>query len=103
MPGARDFDPSRLVLEEEIAIVKKLAEFPELISRAASSREPHHIAYYLRDVAGLWNPYLQDGKAHRILSDDEALTRARLGLSLAVRVVLNNGLALLGISAPEQM
>jgi len=103
MPGARDFDPSRLVLEEEIAIVKKLAEFPELISRAASSREPHHIAYYLRDVAGLWNPYLQDGKAHRILSDDEALTRARLGLSLAVRVVLNNGLALLGISAPDQM
>ncbi len=103
MPGPRDFDPSQLVLEEEIAIVKKLAEFPELIARAAASREPHHIAYYLRDVAGLWNPYLQDGKAHRILSDDEALTQARLGLSLAVRVVLKNGLALLGISAPEQM
>ncbi len=103
MPGPRDFDPSQLVLEEEIAIVKKLAEFPELIARAAASREPHHIAYYLRDVAGLWNPYLQDGKAHRILSDDEVLTQARLGLSLAVRVVLKNGLALLGISAPEQM
>ncbi len=103
MPGPRDFDPSRLVLEEELAIVKKLAEFPELIARAAASREPHHIAYYLREVAGLWNPYLQDGKAHRILSDDEALTKARLGLSLAIRVVLKNGLALLGISAPEQM
>ena len=57
----------------------------------------------LRALAGLWSPYLQDGKRHRILSDDEALTAARLGLSLAVRVVLKNGLALLGISAPEQM
>ena len=70
---------------------------------AAESQEPHHLAYYLRDVAGLWNPYLQDGKAHRILSDDAALTAARLGLSLATRVVLKNGLALLGITAPEQM
>ena len=103
MPGPRSFDPSRLVLEEEIEIVRKLAEFPELISRAAQSREPHHLAYYLRDLAGLWNPYLQDGKRHRILSDDETLTVARLGLSLAVRVVLENGLALLGLSAPEQM
>jgi len=103
MPGPRDFDPSYLVLDEEIAIVKKLAAFPELVARAARSREPHHLAYYLRDVAGLWNPYLQDGKAHRILSDDAALTAARLGLSLATRVVLKNGLALLGITAPEQM
>jgi arginyl-tRNA synthetase len=103
MPGPKDFDPSCLVLEEEIEIVRKLAEFPELVSRAAQSREPHHIAYYLRDLAGLWNPYLQDGKRHRILSDDESLTLARLGLSLAVRVVLKNGLALLGLSAPEQM
>ncbi|MCP4039489.1 MAG: arginine--tRNA ligase [bacterium] len=103
MPGPRDFDPSVLALEEEIAIVKKLAEFPELVVRAAQSREPHHLAYYLRELAGLWSPYLQDGKAHRILSDDATLTAARLGLSLAVRVVLKNGLALLGISAPEQM
>ncbi|MCH7866324.1 MAG: arginine--tRNA ligase [Myxococcales bacterium] len=103
MPGPGDFDPSRLELDEEIEIVRKLAEFPDLVSRAAKSREPHHIAYYLRDLAGLWSPYLQDGKRHRILSDDESLTAARLGLSLAVRVALKNGLALLGISAPEQM
>ncbi len=103
LPGPDDFDPSLLVLEEEIQIVRKLAEFPELISRAAQSRAPHHIAYYLRDLAGLWNPYLQDGRRHRILSDDETLSAARLGLSLAVRVVLKNGLSLLGLSAPEQM
>ena len=103
MPGPADFDPSHLVLEEEIAIVRKLAEFPQLVERAAASREPHHVAYYLRDVAGMWSPYLQDGKRHRILSEDAELSAARLGLSLAVRVVLKNGLALLGISTPEQM
>jgi arginyl-tRNA synthetase len=103
MPGPADFDPSHLVLEEEIAIVRKLAEFPQLVERAAASREPHHVAYYLRDVAGMWSPYLQDSKRHRILSEDAELSAARLGLSLAVRVVLKNGLALLGISTPEQM
>ncbi len=103
MPGPDDFDPSRLDLPEELELVKKLAEFPDLVARAAQSREPHHIAYYLRDLAGLWNPYLQDGKHHRILSADPELTKARLGLSRAVRVVLANGLSLLGVSAPEAM
>ena len=67
------------------------------------TRAPHHIAYYLRDLAGLWSPYLQDGKRHRVLSDDLDLTQARLGLVIAVRTVLANGLGLLGMSAPEQM
>ncbi len=103
MPEARAFDAARLELEEEIELVKKLATFPEVVANAAESREPHHIAYYLREVAGLWNPYLQDGDRHRVLSDDEELSAARLGLALAVRNVLASGLALLGISAPERM
>jgi hypothetical protein len=49
----------------------------------------------------LWNPYIQDGVRHPVLSDDESLTAARLGLTLGVRVVLAAGLALLGISAPR--
>ena len=61
------------------------------------------MAYYLRDLARLWNPYVQDGVRHRVLSDDSALTAARLGLVLAVRTVLANGLDVLGLSAPEQM
>jgi arginyl-tRNA synthetase len=96
-------DASPLGLPEEIELLRKLSEFPEVVARAAETREPHHVAYYLRDLAGLWNPYVQDGTHHRVLSDDEALTRARLGLVLAVRVVLANGLALLGLSAPERM
>jgi arginyl-tRNA synthetase len=103
MPSPDGFDAGRLALEEEIELVKKLATFPEVISRAAQSREPHHVAYYLREVAGLWNPYLQDGDRHRVVSEDEGLTAARLGLALAVRNVLASGLGLLGLSAPERM
>ncbi|MEE9606811.1 MAG: DALR anticodon-binding domain-containing protein [Myxococcota bacterium] len=54
-------------------------------------------------MAALWNPYVQDGSRHRVLSDDPSLTSARLGLTLAVRTVIANALALLGVSAPEQM
>jgi arginyl-tRNA synthetase len=103
MPEAHAFDASRLALEEEIALVRKLATFPEVVARAAESREPHHVAYYLREVAGLWNPYLQDGDRHRVISEDEGLTAARLGLALAVRNVLASGLGLLGLTAPERM
>jgi arginyl-tRNA synthetase len=103
MPRPDEIDGARLELSEEIALVKKLAEFPDLLGRAAETREPHHLAYYLREVAGLWNPYVQDGTRHRILSDDAALTAARLGLALAVRAVLARGLRLLGLSAPERM
>jgi len=103
MPEAHGFDAGRLALEEEIELVRKLATFPEVISRAAESREPHHIAYYMREVAGLWNPYLQDGDRHRVISTDRELTAARLGLALAVRNVLASGLGLLGLTAPERM
>jgi len=73
------------------------------VLRAAETREPHHVAYYARELAGLWNPYVQDRVRHRVVSDDAGLTHARLGLTLAVRTVLANALALLGVAAPEQM
>lgn len=103
VPTAHDVDPSRLELPEELELIRKLGELPELVARAAETREPHHIAYYLREVAGLWHPYLQDKERHRVLTDDPGLTAARLGLTLAVRRVLASGLALLGMSAPERM
>ena len=83
--------------------VKKIAEFPETLERASATREPHHLAYFALEVAALWNPYVQDGSRHRVLSDDAALTNARLGLTLGVRTVLANALGLLGVSAPERM
>ena len=103
IPGKGEFDPERLILPEELELIRKLGEFPELILQAAEAREPHRIAYYLRELAGLWNPYLQDGTHHRVISEDLELTAARLALVLAVRHVLKAGLELLGVSAPERM
>jgi arginyl-tRNA synthetase len=104
LPTPEGVDGARLALPEEIALLRKLGEFPDLVSRAAEARAPHHVAYWLRDLAGLWNPYVQDGKRHRVLNeDDTALTGARLALTGAVRTVLANGLGLLGMSAPERM
>jgi arginyl-tRNA synthetase len=102
--AAERLEGAKLALPEELELLRKLGEFPELIARAAEARAPHHVAYYLRDVAGLWNPYVQDGKRHRVLNeDDPALTEARLVLTAAVRTVLARGLGLLGMSAPERM
>jgi len=103
MPDAASVDASALTLPEEIEILKKIAEFPDVLERACGTREPHHVAYFALEVAALWNPYVQDGSRHRVLSGDEPLTNARLGLTLGVRTVLANALALLGVSAPERM
>ena len=103
MPTATDVDASALTLPEEIEILKKIAEFPDVVRNAAEAREPHHVAYYALELAGLWNPYVQDRTRHRILSDDPSITSGRLGLTLAVRMVLANALSLLGLSAPERM
>lgn len=103
LPALAELDATPLALPEELALIRRLLEFPVVVEQAAAGREPHHIAYYLREVAGLWNPYVQDGVRHRVLSEDEPLSRARLALALAVRTVLANGLGLLGLSAPERM
>ena len=100
---AASVETDALALPEEIDLLKRIAEFPQVVEQAAASREPHHVAYYLRELAGLWNPYLQDGVKHRVISDDAALTNARLGLARAVRSVLASGLDLLGLTAPESM
>lgn len=103
LPSADEIDASRLALPAELDLLRKLREWPDVVARAADSREPHHAAYYLRELSALWHPYLQDGVRHRVLSEDAGLTAARLGLVLAVRSVLAGGLTLLGLSAPELM
>jgi len=102
-PDAASVDPTPLRLPEETQLLKKIAEFEEVVIRAAETREPHHVAYYARELAGLWNPYVQDRIRHRVVSEDAGLTNARLGLTLAVRTVLSNALRLLGVRAQEQM
>jgi arginyl-tRNA synthetase len=89
-----------LVEHPELELAAALARYPELIESAALAYEPHQIAYYLRELAGLFHAYYNH---HPFLVDDAARRNARLTLVLAVRQVLRNGLALLGVSAPEQM
>ena len=93
-------DLSPLGNERELALCARLAEFPEAVENAARDYAPHVIAFYLKDLAGDFHSYYN---AERILVEDERLRRARLALCLAVRQVLRNGLAILGVSAPEAM
>jgi len=86
--------------EKELALAQRLAEFPETVSAAAAELAPHAVAFYLRALAGDFHSYYN---AERILVEDEALREARLALCAATRQTLANGLALLGVSAPEKM
>ena len=95
-----DADLSRLVAPSEAALMRRLADFPEVVAGAAAELAPHDIAFYVRDVAQLFHSYYAQ---ERFLVDDAALARARLALLLATRQVLRNGLALLGVGAPERM
>ncbi len=86
--------------EHEQALLTRLSRYPEMIEAAAKAYEPHQIAYYLRELANEFHSYYN---AHKIIIDDDSLRNARLSLSMAVQQVLRNGLALLGVSAPEKM
>jgi arginyl-tRNA synthetase len=98
------FDPALLGSEREADLLTALAEFPRVLAVAAELREPHRVARYLEELAGTYHRFYD---ACRVLPQgDESptpLTAARLWLCEATRVVLENGLRLLGVSAPERM
>jgi arginyl-tRNA synthetase len=92
----------RLTLEPEQSLMRALSRFPELLAAAAAAREPHQLAFYLRDLANDFHAYYAtDGM--KLLDDDADLRNARLVLCEAVAQVVRNGLGLLGVSAPESM
>ena len=100
IPGPADADLGRLVEEEELALMKHMATFPDLIQGAALNLEPHRLTHFLTELAGIFHPYY---KRHRFLSDDLELSKARLFLADCIKQVLATGLELLGISVPEVM
>jgi len=100
IPRWRDVDLTALEATEEQALIKRLLEYPNVVAGAARALEPHRIAYWLTELAGVFHPYY---KNHRVLQDDRRLMFARLALCTAVGQVVANGLALLGVSAPETM
>ena len=101
------FDPvagraatARLVEPVESELLAKLAAYPDTIYRAASQFEPHQLGNYLKELAALFHGWYNE---HKVLNDDIELMQARLLLSHTIRQVIKNGLALLGVSAPESM
>ncbi len=93
-------DPSPLNSDAELELLQKLAEYPEIVANAARELSPHLIAFYLKDLAALFHSYYNNV---RFIADDAAERDARLALAGATRQTLANGLALLGVSAPEKM
>ena len=93
-------DLSRLVAPTEATLMLKLAAFEAMLTAAAKDLAPHDVAFYLRDLAAAFHTYYA---AERFLGDDADLTRARLALLAATAQVLENGLTLIGVGAPEKM
>ncbi len=85
---------------QALALGQRLAEFPEMLAQAANELAPHAVAFYLRDLAGDFHAFYN---ADRVLVDDEPVKLARLALLAATRQVLRNGLAVIGVSAPQRM
>ncbi|TYO96525.1 arginyl-tRNA synthetase [Desulfallas thermosapovorans DSM 6562] len=99
-PRAGDVNLELLREEAELALARRLADFPEEVALAARQLAPHRIARYVHEVAGLLHSFYN---VHRVITGDVELTSARLLLMEATRVVLRNALALLGVRAPEKM
>ncbi len=99
------FDPSLLADPTEAALLAILGDFPRVVAQAAHLREPHRVARYLEDLAGHFHKWYDTCRVRPMTSEEEVtdLHRSRLWLNDATRQVLANGLALLGVSAPERM
>lgn len=100
IPGFGDIDLGLLTLPEEIALIKDVTRFPEVVEGSARELEPHRLTFYLNDLASIFHSYYNK---NRVISDDSELSMARLFLVKSVRTVLKNTLRLLGVSAPERM
>jgi arginyl-tRNA synthetase len=99
-------DLTLLNASEEIDLIKVLLRYPKIVTESAQNMEPHRIPTYLEELATTYHHFQHAGKRDdslRVVTKNVSLTKARLALCRATRVVLSNGLALLGISRPEQM
>jgi arginyl-tRNA synthetase len=98
--GVETLELSPLTGEREFALLKHLGDFPDALEAACDDLEPHQIAFALRELAGEFHSYYN---AERVLVTDAPVRRARIALCIAVGQALRNGLALLGVGAPEKM
>ncbi|MDY6954058.1 MAG: arginine--tRNA ligase [Thermodesulfobacteriota bacterium] len=98
----QDF-PGLIDLPEEVQLIKLMARYPEMVGQSALLMEPHRIPFYLRELAAAFHAYYHDRGKHQVVSDNAMLSEARLYLVSAIRIVIRNGLTLMGVSAPETM
>jgi arginyl-tRNA synthetase len=96
----KDADLSPLVSDYELVLLRRLADFPDMLLLAADEFAPHQVVFFLKDLAQEFHSYYN---AERFLVDDMRIRQARLALIVAVGQVLRNGLAILGIGAPDEM
>ena len=102
--GRDAFDPALLTHPTESALLGELEQFPRIVERAATLREPHRVARYLEQLAGAYHRWYDSCRVIPVAGEPvEDVHRTRLVLNDAVAQVLRNGLALLGVSAPERM
>jgi arginyl-tRNA synthetase len=100
VPEDLQIDYTLLKEPEDLILLKSMAAFPGMIENAALELEPHRVIFYLIELAGQFHSYYNK---HKVISEDIALSRARLTLVAALRIVFGNGLRFIGLSAPEQM
>jgi arginyl-tRNA synthetase len=106
LPSAPELVLRRLALDEEMALIRLMADFPNLLEDISRTLEPHRLTYYLAELASLFHKFFNLGTKDpekRIVGGDQALSQARLCLIEGLRTVFSNGLRLLGIHAPEKM
>lgn len=100
LPVYENMNSSLLVEPDERTLIKMMARYPEMLEGAAKSLEVHRITFYLNELAGVFHSYYNKNK---VVTEDAALSAARLVLVDAVRNVLGNALRILGVNAPEKM
>lgn len=89
-----------LASDEEMALVKKMLELPEIVDSIASTLEPHHIAHYTLELATAFHWFYD---RCRVITEDQELSKARISLVMAAKAVLGRCLRLMGMAAPDQM
>jgi len=99
-PILNSYDSSLLQHQSELRLLKKLEQFPQIIENSRTTLEPQTIATYLYETANNFHKFYSDC---RVITEDVDLTESRISLIQAVKIVLGNGLAILGITAPERM
>ena len=102
--SSKDFDPALLTHDRENELIATLADFPRIVEGAAQLREPHRVARYLEELAGVYHGFYSDCRVLPLGDEAVALIHtARALLCMATKQVLKNGLRLLGVGAPERM